>query len=86
MFGAGPSLAPFSYMKAIIFVLFTLTLLASEHTFAAPWRNCRPEERLPGKRCADEWAHKDEGGADVKNTAIDEEIDHGGEEEKTSHP
>lgn len=70
-------------MKSLIF-LFALTLLAPEHAFAAPGRNCRPEDRLPGKRCADEWAHKDEGGAGKDSNQTEDEPE--GDDEETGQP
>ncbi len=75
---------PYKNMKAIFFALFALTLLAPEQAFSAPGRNCRPEERLPGKRCADQWANKDEGGGSKDSSQAEEEPE--GDEEETGHP
>lgn len=45
--------------------LLTFVLLAALTPDAlARGRNCRPEERLPGGRCADEWAAQEEKATD----------------------
>lgn len=65
-------------MKAIFALIAASLLLSSTAALAGPLRNCRPEDRLPGKRCADEWAVRDEGGGreqDVNEKALGADTD-----------
>lgn len=70
-------------MKSI-FCLFAIALLTPSLAAAGPTRNCRPEDRLPGKRCADEWAHKDEGGAGKDSNQTEDESE--GDDEEIGQP